>query len=77
MTITSQGGLNCTHPHAACVKSLSSEALQPLAQSVMEPQLAGWGQSSLGICYDCYVTLLVLHRREPAGVGADLHRLLG
>src|SRR5262245_37030911 len=67
ITITSQGSVSCTQPHTTCVKNLSSDALQPLAQFVMAPQLAGWGRSSLSICNDCYVTLLVLHRHEAGG----------
>ena len=67
LTITSQGSVSCQPAEAACGKKLSGEALQPLSQLVILTQPSRWSESTLGVCHDCYMTLLALHRREAGG----------
>lgn len=66
--ITSDGSVSCSPAISPCGDRLSAEALQSLAQMVISAKPSEWGGSAIGVCRDCYVTILALHRRETDGV---------
>lgn len=65
--VSSDGSVACTLSYSTCNKRASSELLRPLERSVREAKPEKWGDFRQGVCNDCYLTLLVLHRRGPDG----------
>ena len=67
VTISSGGSVTCLPATNPCADKLSPAALQSLAQKVLATKPSKWEGSALSTCRDCYVTMLVLHRREKDG----------
>src|SRR5262249_43145068 len=70
LTATSQGNLAWDGPGGSCSRMLSEPALQTLGKLVLSADAsASWNDVKLiSVCGDCYVTSMLLPRRERDGV---------
>jgi len=68
LTITSQGRLVWNGVENQCSVKLREDLLQTLTQTALSANAYGWSRSTASVCADCYVTAMVLQRREGAGM---------
>jgi hypothetical protein len=70
MTVTSQGNFTWNGPGGGCSRTLTADAISALSKLVVAAEAsASWNGSKLtGLCGDCYVTTMLLQRRERDGV---------
>jgi hypothetical protein len=68
LTITSQGRLDWNGVENQCNVKLREDLLQTLSQTALSANASGWSKSTASLCADCYVTAIVLQRREGAGM---------
>jgi len=68
LTITSQGRLDWNEVTNQCNVKLRDNVLQTLAQTAFSANASEWGGQTSRICADCFVTAIVLQRREGAGI---------
>jgi hypothetical protein len=70
LTLTSEGILTWSDANGSCGKKLTDEAMQALAKIVLAANapVTGSGSSLSGMCFDCYVTTMILLRRGTEGV---------
>jgi hypothetical protein len=70
LTLTSEGIVTWSAADGSCGRKLTDEALQALAKMVLAAHAPATGsESSLsGMCFDCYVTTMILLRRGTEGV---------
>jgi hypothetical protein len=69
LTITSQGRLVWNEIKNQCNVKLRDDVLQMLTQTAFSADASKWVGYPSRICDDCYVTAIVLQRREGAGIG--------
>jgi len=69
LTITSQGHLVWNEITNQCNAKLRDDVLQMLTQTAFSADASKWVGLTSRICSDCYVTALVLQRREGSGIG--------
>ena len=67
-TIISDGNVSCSPQPGRCRDKQPGAALTPLSQLVAAAEPSKWKGSALGTCNDCFVTMLVLERREGGSV---------
>jgi hypothetical protein len=67
LTVRSDGFMTWRAADGVCESKLSAEAMESLTQIVRAVSGAGWGSYSPGLCYDCYMTAVIVQRREPDG----------
>lgn len=67
LIVTSEGSLSWKALNSSCSASLAPEALSLISQAALATNPSKWGASSVSLCMDCYVTTVVLHRREADG----------
>ena len=67
LTVSSLGGVDFTQAGAVCRQELPAEALRSLAGVVAAAKTTGWKAAQTGVCRDCYVTIMLLRRREADG----------
>ena len=77
-TITSAGSMTCNAPRTTCPSSVGTEVLESLHLRIRLTTAAAWDGSAatpavwdtqaISTCSDCYLTTLVLVRREPGDV---------
>jgi hypothetical protein len=67
-TIISDGNVSCSPPSGRCRDRRPGAELAPLSRLVAAAEPSKWEGSSHGTCNDCYVTMLVLERREGGQV---------
>jgi hypothetical protein len=67
LIITSEGEATLTQANSTRIMKLSPEAIMKVAQVVAPTKPANWNTPSDSLCNDCYVTMLVLYRRQ-AGI---------
>ena len=65
--VVSDGRLVCDPPGTPCAERAAPGALRSYGMSVLGARPDKWGESRLGMCQDCYQTLLVLRRRNKDG----------
>jgi hypothetical protein len=68
LTITSQGHLDWNEVKNQCHVKLRDDVLQTLTQTAFSANASEWGGKT-SMCKDCYVTAIVLQRREGDGIG--------
>jgi hypothetical protein len=68
LTITSQGNLVWNGVENRCNAKLGADVLQVLTQTVFSTSASGWGRTTSGFCADCYMSAIVLQRRESDGI---------
>jgi hypothetical protein len=68
LVITSQGNLVWNGVENRCNAKLGDDVLQTLTQTVFSASASGWGRKTGGFCADCYMSAIVLQRREADGV---------
>jgi hypothetical protein len=70
LTVTSQGGLTWDGPGGSCSRILPEHSLQTLSRLVVSADASPtWNVSKLiGLCSDCYITTMLMQRRERDGV---------
>src|SRR5215468_4500146 len=68
LTITSQGRLVWNEIKNQCNVKLRDDVLQMLAQTAFSADASEWVGRPSKVCSDCYVTALVLQRREGDGI---------
>ena len=66
VTVTSARAVACK-PDGACAGGLPTSAFESLAALVAAAKPSRWVAPSVGPCRDCYVTALVLRRRDAKG----------
>jgi len=69
LTITSQGHLVWNAAENQCNAKLGDDVLQALTQTAYSANASKWSEQTSGFCADCYVTSIVLQRRERGGKG--------
>jgi putative zinc finger protein len=69
LTITSQGRLVWNEIKNQCNVKLRDDVLQMLTQTAFSADASKWVGYPSRICDDCYVTAIVLQRREGDGIG--------
>jgi hypothetical protein len=69
LTITSQGHLVWNEIKNQCNVKLRDDVLQMLTQTAFSADASKWAGRSSRVCSDCYVTAIVLQRREGDGTG--------
>jgi hypothetical protein len=69
LTITSQGRLVWNDVRNQCNVKLRDDVLQMLTQVAFSVDASGWVGRPSRVCSDCYVTAIVLQRREGDGIG--------
>jgi hypothetical protein len=69
LTITSQGKLVWNSSKNRCNAKLGDDVLQMLTQTAFSANASKWGGQKSRICADCFVTAIVLQRREGDGIG--------
>jgi hypothetical protein len=67
LTVKSDGTLIWRAADGVCESKLSAEALESLTQVVRAVTGASWGSYARGHCHDCYITAVLVQRREPDG----------
>jgi hypothetical protein len=67
LTVSSRGALTLTQAGAECAQALAPDSLQTLAQAVMSAQTKSFEAAPSGVCHDCYMTVMLLQRREAGG----------
>lgn len=67
VTITSDGGVRCSPPAMRCPDLRPGAALTSLSKLVAAARPSNWKRTAAVPCRDCYVTMLVLQRREGGG----------
>ena len=68
LTITSYGHLVWNGVENQCNVKLGDDALQMLAQTAFSVDASKWDGRKASFCADCYVTTLILQRRERDGI---------
>jgi len=70
LTLTSEGILTWSDADRSCGKKLTAEAMQALAKIVLAANVPAIGNESLltGMCFDCYVTTMIVQRRDIGSV---------
>ncbi len=70
LTVMSDGFVSWKGVDGTCSRRLTDDPMRALAKIVTSVEAsANWGGSKVsGPCYDCYVTALVLQRRELGGI---------
>lgn len=70
LTLTSEGILTWSGADGSCGRKLTDETMQALAKIVLAANAPATGSESLlsGMCFDCYVTTMILQRRGIGGV---------
>ncbi len=68
LTITSQGHLVWNEIKNQCNVKLRDDVLQILTQTAFSADASKWVGRPSRVCSDCYVTAIVLQRREGAGI---------
>jgi len=68
LTITSQGHLVWNEINNQCNVKLRDDVLQVLAQTAFSAAASKWVGRPSRVCSDCYVTAIVLQRREDDGI---------
>jgi len=68
LTITSQGRLVWNEIKNQCNVKLRDDVLQMLAQTAFSADASEWVGRPSKVCSDCYVTAIVLQRREGDGI---------
>ena len=69
LTITSQGRLVWDAAENQCNAKLGDDVLQMLTQTAFSANASKWVEQTSSVCADCYVTTIVLQRRERDGIG--------
>ena len=69
LTITSQGHLVWNEIKNQCNVKLRDDVLQMLTQTAFSADASKWVGRPSRVCSDCYVTAIVLQRREGDGTG--------
>jgi hypothetical protein len=69
LTITSQGRLVWSEIKNQCNVKLRDDVLQMLTQTAFSADGSKWVGRQSRVCSDCYVTAIVLQRREGDGIG--------
>jgi hypothetical protein len=69
LTITSQGRLVWNEIKNQCDVKLRDDVLQTLTQTAFSVDASNWFGRQSRVCSDCYVTAIVLQRREGDGIG--------
>jgi len=69
LTITSQGHLVWNEIKNQCNVKLRNDVLQMLTQTAFSADASKWVGRQSRVCSDCYVTAIVLQRREADGIG--------
>ena len=69
LTITSQGHLVWNAAENQCNAKLGNDVLQMLTQTAYSANASKWSEQTSKFCADCYVTTIVLQRRERGGIG--------
>ena len=69
LTITSQGYLAWNAAKNQCNAKLGDDLLQILTQTAYSANASKWSEQTSKFCSDCYVTTIVLQRRERGGIG--------
>lgn len=69
LTITSQGYLAWNAAKNQCNAKLGDDVLQMLTQTAYSANASKWSEQTSKFCSDCYVTTIVLQRREHGGIG--------
>ena len=69
LTITSQGNLFWNEIKNQCNVKLRDDVLQVLTQMAFSADASKWVWRPSRVCSDCYVTAIVLQRREGDGIG--------
>ena len=68
--LTSDGDLRCSlSVFNSCANTLSPAALESLSKLVASANPKEWKGKPVGLCRDCYVSLLALQRRDAKGRG--------
>ena len=69
LTLTSEGILTWSGADGSCGKKLTDEAMQTLTKIVLAANAPASGseKSLSGMCFDCYVTTMILQRRGTGG----------
>src|SRR5882724_9422512 len=69
LTLTSEGILTWSGADGSCGKKLTDEAMRALAKIVLAANAPASGseKSLSGMCFDCYVTTMILQRRGTGG----------
>jgi len=68
LTITSQGHLFWNTRENQCNVKLGDDVLQMLTKTAFSANASKWNERTSSFCADCYVTTIVLQRREPGGI---------
>jgi hypothetical protein len=68
LTITSQGHLVWNEARNQCNAKLGDDVLQVLTQTAFSADASEWVGRPSRVCSDCYVTAIVLQRREGDGI---------
>lgn len=67
LMVSSRGGMMLTQAGAECRQVLAPDSLQTLAQVVASAQTKAWESAPSGACHDCYMTVMLMQRREAGG----------
>jgi hypothetical protein len=70
--ITSDRRVTCDGGAPPCATTLSEASAAALGRLIAQVDPAAGSRSSLGVCRDCYATLLVLRMRSPDGATRTL-----
>jgi hypothetical protein len=65
LMVRSDGLMTWRAAGRVCESKLSAEAMESLTQVVRTVSGAGWVNYMRGHCYDCYITAVIVQRREP------------